>query len=228
MLDSVLEPHRGGHRPPRARRGCREGREDQQSARHHRSADARSRQGARRRLAENLERLYDYASRTLLKAHLENRVDLLKEVTRCCARSSSAGTASRRRPRPEPMIPLVATVIALTDRVQAAIDAGDWPRAQELETDGANARAARLGAEARRWRADVAALEPQSRLIGLWSTISGGCCAKLPSRAPVSRRGGIFRRAGRDVAETVHSTYNIKLALASKIASHCTYFSDRW
>ena len=31
-------------------------------------------------LAENLERLYDYASRTLLKANLENRVDLLKEV----------------------------------------------------------------------------------------------------------------------------------------------------
>jgi flagellar protein FliS len=32
-------------------------------------------------LAANLERLYDYASRTLLKAHLENRTDLLKEVT---------------------------------------------------------------------------------------------------------------------------------------------------
>jgi flagellar protein FliS len=31
-------------------------------------------------LAVNLERLYDYASRTLLKANLENRVDLLKEV----------------------------------------------------------------------------------------------------------------------------------------------------
>jgi flagellar protein FliS len=31
-------------------------------------------------LAENLERLYDYASRTLLKANLENRIDLLKEV----------------------------------------------------------------------------------------------------------------------------------------------------
>ena len=31
-------------------------------------------------LAENLERLYDYASRTLLKANLENRPDLLKEV----------------------------------------------------------------------------------------------------------------------------------------------------
>jgi flagellar protein FliS len=31
-------------------------------------------------LADNLERLYDYASRTLLKANLENRVDLLKEV----------------------------------------------------------------------------------------------------------------------------------------------------
>lgn len=32
-------------------------------------------------LARNLERLYDYASRTLLKAHLENRTDLLKEVS---------------------------------------------------------------------------------------------------------------------------------------------------
>ena len=31
-------------------------------------------------IAENLERLYDYASRTLLKAHLENRPDLFKEV----------------------------------------------------------------------------------------------------------------------------------------------------
>jgi erythromycin esterase-like protein len=30
---------------------------------------------------------------------------------------------------------LVAAVIALTDRVQDAIDAGDWPRAQELETE---------------------------------------------------------------------------------------------
>lgn len=32
-------------------------------------------------LAQNLERLYDYASRTLLKANLENRSDLLKEVS---------------------------------------------------------------------------------------------------------------------------------------------------
>jgi flagellar protein FliS len=32
-------------------------------------------------LAMNLERLYDYASRTLLRAHLENRSELLKEVT---------------------------------------------------------------------------------------------------------------------------------------------------
>jgi flagellar protein FliS len=31
-------------------------------------------------LAVNLERLYEYASRTLLKAHLENRTELLKEV----------------------------------------------------------------------------------------------------------------------------------------------------
>jgi flagellar secretion chaperone FliS len=32
-------------------------------------------------LAVNLERLYEYASRTLLKAHLENRTDLLNEVS---------------------------------------------------------------------------------------------------------------------------------------------------
>jgi flagellar protein FliS len=32
-------------------------------------------------LAHNLERLYDYAARTLLKANLENSADLLKEVT---------------------------------------------------------------------------------------------------------------------------------------------------
>jgi hypothetical protein len=32
------------------------------------------------------------------------------------------------------MNPLVAAVIALTDRVQDAIDAGDWPQAQQLET----------------------------------------------------------------------------------------------
>jgi hypothetical protein len=31
------------------------------------------------------------------------------------------------------MNPLVATAIALTDRVEDAIDAGDWPRAQQLE-----------------------------------------------------------------------------------------------
>jgi flagellar protein FliS len=32
-------------------------------------------------LALNLERLYDYVARTLLKANLENRVELLKEVS---------------------------------------------------------------------------------------------------------------------------------------------------
>ena len=32
-------------------------------------------------IAQNLERLYDYMARTLLKANLENRVDLLKEVS---------------------------------------------------------------------------------------------------------------------------------------------------
>jgi hypothetical protein len=33
------------------------------------------------------------------------------------------------------MNPAVATVLELTDRVQEAIDGGDWPRAQELETE---------------------------------------------------------------------------------------------
>ena len=33
------------------------------------------------------------------------------------------------------MSPLVATVIDLTDQVQAAIDDGDWLRAQQLETE---------------------------------------------------------------------------------------------
>jgi flagellar protein FliS len=32
-------------------------------------------------LAQNLDRLYDYSARTLLKANLENRVELLKEVS---------------------------------------------------------------------------------------------------------------------------------------------------
>jgi flagellar protein FliS len=32
-------------------------------------------------LAENLERVYDYAARTLLKANLESRADLLEEVS---------------------------------------------------------------------------------------------------------------------------------------------------
>jgi hypothetical protein len=33
------------------------------------------------------------------------------------------------------MSPLVAVVLDLTDRVEAAIDGGDWLRAQELETE---------------------------------------------------------------------------------------------
>ena len=33
------------------------------------------------------------------------------------------------------MSPLVAIVLDLTDQVHAAIDGGDWPRAQELETE---------------------------------------------------------------------------------------------
>jgi hypothetical protein len=35
----------------------------------------------------------------------------------------------------EPMSPLVATVIGLTERVEVAIEGGDWLRAQELETE---------------------------------------------------------------------------------------------
>lgn len=33
------------------------------------------------------------------------------------------------------MTALVATVLHLTDQVQTAIEAGEWPRAQELETE---------------------------------------------------------------------------------------------
>jgi hypothetical protein len=33
------------------------------------------------------------------------------------------------------MTPLVGTILELTDRVEAAIDGGDWLRAQELETE---------------------------------------------------------------------------------------------
>lgn len=33
------------------------------------------------------------------------------------------------------MSPLVGTVLELTDQVHAAIDAGDWPRAREIETE---------------------------------------------------------------------------------------------
>lgn len=33
------------------------------------------------------------------------------------------------------MSPLISTAIELTDQVQTAIDAGDWPRAQELEAE---------------------------------------------------------------------------------------------
>lgn len=33
------------------------------------------------------------------------------------------------------MSPLVVTVLDLTDQVHAAIDSGDWARAQELETE---------------------------------------------------------------------------------------------
>jgi hypothetical protein len=65
--------------------------------------------------------------------------------------------------------PLVATVLDLTDRVQTAIDDGDWPRAQELE--GERRRLLEQLAAA----PDAGALEPtfaaleqrNHRLIGL-------------------------------------------------------------
>ena len=67
------------------------------------------------------------------------------------------------------MSPLVATVLELTDQVQAAIDGGDWPRAQELETER------RRLLEELATRADPAELAPtftalearNHRLIGL-------------------------------------------------------------
>jgi hypothetical protein len=67
------------------------------------------------------------------------------------------------------MTALVATVLELTDRVQAAIEAGDWAHAQELETERRRlleqlATAPDVGSHG----ATFAALEARNhRLIGL-------------------------------------------------------------
>jgi hypothetical protein len=67
------------------------------------------------------------------------------------------------------MSPLVATVLDLTDRVQAAIDDGDWPRAQELETERRRLLEQLAAApDAGDLRPTFAALEARNRrLIGL-------------------------------------------------------------
>lgn len=68
------------------------------------------------------------------------------------------------------MSSLVATVLELTDQVQAAIDGGDWPRAQEVEAQRRAlleelAAAANAGADLKQ---TFAALEQRNRrLIGL-------------------------------------------------------------
>jgi hypothetical protein len=67
------------------------------------------------------------------------------------------------------MGPLLATVLELTDQVQAAIDGGDWPRAQELETQR-RTLLERLAAatDAGDLKHTFAALEQRNRgLIGL-------------------------------------------------------------
>jgi hypothetical protein len=67
------------------------------------------------------------------------------------------------------MSPLVATVIDLTDRVQAAIEAGDWADAQELETQRRQLlERLAAAADAGELEPTFAALEARNRrLIGL-------------------------------------------------------------
>jgi hypothetical protein len=64
---------------------------------------------------------------------------------------------------------LVATVLDLTDRVEAAIDGGDWPRAQELETERRRLlEQLATSPDIASWRPTFAALEARNhRLIGL-------------------------------------------------------------
>jgi hypothetical protein len=67
------------------------------------------------------------------------------------------------------MTALVATVLGLTDQVQAAIEGGDWPRARELETERRRLlEQLALAPDAGDLRAAFASLEARNhRLIGL-------------------------------------------------------------
>ena len=67
------------------------------------------------------------------------------------------------------MSPLVATILDLTDQVQAAIDGGDWPRAQELETERRRLlEQLAAAADARDLQSTFVALQTRNhRLIGL-------------------------------------------------------------
>jgi hypothetical protein len=67
------------------------------------------------------------------------------------------------------MTSLVATVLDLTDQVQTAIEAGDWPRAQELETERRRLlEQLAVSPDAGGLRATFASLEERNhRLIGL-------------------------------------------------------------
>jgi uncharacterized protein YeaC (DUF1315 family) len=63
----------------------------------------------------------------------------------------------------------VETVIALTDRVEAAIEAGDWPQAQQLEAERRQLlEQLALAHDAQTLRETYTALETRNyRLIGL-------------------------------------------------------------
>ena len=67
------------------------------------------------------------------------------------------------------MTALVATVLDLTDQVQAAIEGGDWPRAQEIETERRRLlEQLALAPDAGDLKATFASLEARNhRLIGL-------------------------------------------------------------
>jgi hypothetical protein len=104
------------------------------------------------------------------------------------------------------MSPLVATVLDLTDQVQAAIDGGDWPRAQMLETErrGLLERLA-TAPDVATFKSTFAALEARNRrLIGLVEHHK----RRILREAAVARTGhdgaaayAEVRRSG-DVAET--------------------------
>ena len=195
-------PHRGSERPPRARRGRGERREDRQGAR---ESSRRSMLGLDKErggdLAQNLERLYDYASRTLLKANLENRSDLLKEVTSLLREIKLGWDGIAPAARPKSMNPLVAHGLDLTDQVQAAIDGGRMAaRAGARDASGGAcsssslAGAGALAISARRSRRSRRATTAWS---GSSSITSAACCARRPSRARrTTARCVCRRRAG--------------------------------